>query len=211
MPDGQHLAHLVEALLLERRVAHREHFVDDEDARLEERRDRESDAHLHAARIELHLPLDRVLDLRELDDLVELLGHLLAGEPEERRVDEHVLAPGEIGMNPRHHLEQRTDAAVGLDGPGVREHDAGDDLEQGRLPRTVGTDDRQALAGLDIEGDVTKDPAPGVGSVRSPEPGGAGEMVSQQSSAAVAPEPLPDLIDMNAAVRRHRRIRFRVA
>ena len=68
-----HVAHPVEALLLERRVTDREHLVDDEDARLEERRDREAEPHLHAARVELHLPVDRVLDLGEGDDLVELV------------------------------------------------------------------------------------------------------------------------------------------
>ena len=33
----QHFAHALEALLLERRVAYREHLVDDEDVRLQER------------------------------------------------------------------------------------------------------------------------------------------------------------------------------
>ena len=45
---------------------------------LEERGDREPEPHLHAARVELHLPVDRVLELGERDDLVEALGDLLA-------------------------------------------------------------------------------------------------------------------------------------
>ena len=60
----QHVAHPVEAPLLERRVADREDLVDEEDVGIEERGDREAEAHLHAARIELHLPVDGVARAR---------------------------------------------------------------------------------------------------------------------------------------------------
>ncbi len=60
MTDEQHrpalradVLHLAEALTLERGVADREHFVDEQDVRLEVRRDRERQPHLHAARVVL--------------------------------------------------------------------------------------------------------------------------------------------------------------
>ena len=53
------------------RVADREHLVDEQDVGLEVGGDGEAEAHLHAARVELHLAVDGVLELGELDDLVE--------------------------------------------------------------------------------------------------------------------------------------------
>ena len=70
-PAGD-VAHLAEALLLERRVADRQHLVDEQDLRLEVRGDRERQAHVHAARVALHRRVDELLDLGERDDLVEL-------------------------------------------------------------------------------------------------------------------------------------------
>ena len=71
-PRPATLAHLAEALLLERRVADREHLVDEQDLRLEMRGDRERQAHVHAARVALHRGVEERLDLGERDDLVEL-------------------------------------------------------------------------------------------------------------------------------------------
>ena len=45
--------HLTETLLLERRVTDREHFVDDQDLRLEVGGDGERKSHVHAARVAL--------------------------------------------------------------------------------------------------------------------------------------------------------------
>ena len=45
------VAHLPEALLLERRVADGEHLVDDQDLRLQVRRHRERQPHVHAAEL----------------------------------------------------------------------------------------------------------------------------------------------------------------
>ena len=71
-PRARDLAHLAEALALERRVADREHLVDDQDLRLEVRGDGEREPQLHAARVALDGRVDEPLDLGELDDLVEL-------------------------------------------------------------------------------------------------------------------------------------------
>ena len=48
-PLARHVLHLAEALLLELRVADRQHLVDDQDLRLQVRRDRERQPHIHAA------------------------------------------------------------------------------------------------------------------------------------------------------------------
>ena len=71
-PPLRDVVHLAEALLLEARVADRQHLVDDQDLGLEVRGDGEREPHVHAARVVLHRRVDEPLDLRERDDLVEL-------------------------------------------------------------------------------------------------------------------------------------------
>ena len=82
------LADLAHALALERGVADREHLVDEHDLRVQVRRDREAEAHEHAARVALDRRVDERLDARELDDRVEPAGDLLAAEPEDRAVED---------------------------------------------------------------------------------------------------------------------------
>ena len=109
-PPLADVVHLAEALLLEPRVADREHFVDDQDLRLEVRRDREREPHVHAARVVLHRRVDEALDLGEGDDLVELARDLRAAHAENRAVQENVLAAGQLRMKPGADFEQRADA-----------------------------------------------------------------------------------------------------
>ena len=52
------------------------------------------------------------LDLGERDDLVELARDLRALHPENRAVEEDVLAPGQLGVKAGPDLEQRPDAAA---------------------------------------------------------------------------------------------------
>ena len=71
-PDSPSRLHAAEAAALELGVADGEHLVDEQDLRLEVRRDREGETHVHAARVALHRRVDEALDPGELDDLVEL-------------------------------------------------------------------------------------------------------------------------------------------
>ena len=136
-PLGGHVAHLAQALRLERGVADREHLVHEQDLGLEVRRDGERQAQVHAARVALHRRVDEPLDLGEGDDLVELARDLRAAHAEDRAVEVDVLAPGELGMEAGAHLEQRADAAVDLGAAGGRLGDAREDLEQRALARAV--------------------------------------------------------------------------
>ena len=79
------ILHPAEAAALELGVADGEHLVDEQDLRLEVRRDGEGEPHVHAARVALHRRVDELLDLGELDDLVELARDLAPLHAEDRR------------------------------------------------------------------------------------------------------------------------------
>ena len=107
------LADPVEALLLEAGITHREHFVDQQDRRLEEGSDGEAEPNLHPARIELDGSLDCVTDLGEVDDVVELRGDLLLLQSQDGAVEVDVLESGQIRMDPASHLEEHACTARG--------------------------------------------------------------------------------------------------
>src|SRR5439155_3678587 len=95
---------------------------------------------VHPRRIELHLCIDERLDAGEVDDLVEVLRRLLARETENRRIEKHVLAAGEVAVEAGAELQEGGKAAATLhETLGGREN-AADQLEQRRLARPVGTD-----------------------------------------------------------------------
>ena len=88
------------ALRLERRVADGEHLVEQEDLRIEMRRDGEAEPHVHARRVALHRRVDELTHARELDDAVELRVDLAPAHPHDRAAEIDVLAPGELGVEP---------------------------------------------------------------------------------------------------------------
>ena len=64
------LAHAVDAALLERLVAHREHLVDQQDLGVDVHRHGEAEPHEHARGVELHLVVHEVRELGEGHDVV---------------------------------------------------------------------------------------------------------------------------------------------
>ena len=144
----------VDALRLESFVTNGQHFVDYEDVGVDVDGDREGEAHVHAAGVELHLRIDEVLDLAELHDVVEdPLDHLL-GESQHRAVEEDVVATGELRLKSGPELQQRREAAANMDLARRRLQDAADALEQGRLARSVVADESHGLVRVDRETDV---------------------------------------------------------
>ncbi len=136
----------------------REDLVEQEHVRVEEGGDREAEAHRHPGRVRAHRPVDRVLELGERDDLVEARADLGPTEPLDRTVEEHVLAPGEVGVEPRAELEERADAPFGAHLPGRRLDDSRDHTQERRLARAVTADEPDRLAARDVERDVVERP-----------------------------------------------------
>jgi hypothetical protein len=143
------LEHLAEALSLEGLVADGEHLVEQQHVRVEMRRDREAEPHVHPRRVRAHRPVDRLLELGESDDLVEALADLRALQPVDRTVQEDVLAAREVGVEACAELQQRADPPPDGDAAPGRLDDPGDQAQQRRLPGAVPADEADGLARLD--------------------------------------------------------------
>jgi hypothetical protein len=101
-----HVTHLTQALLLKSRIAHRQHLVDDQDFWLQMGGDREPQLEPHAARVVLDRRVNETLDLGEGHDFVELRQDFAATHAQNGAVEEDVLAPRQLRVKTRPHLEQ---------------------------------------------------------------------------------------------------------
>src|SRR5262249_56738899 len=93
---------------------------------------------------------------------VELAADLRSIHPEDRAVEKHILAAGQLRMKPGAHLEQARHAALQLGAAFGRRRDARQDLEQRAFSGAVAADDADDLAGADVEADVAQGPEVGV-------------------------------------------------
>ena len=81
------------ALALKRQVAHREHFIEQQNIRLQMRRHRKRQADIHAAAVTLHRRIDELPNLRKIHDIVKLRGDFLPPHADDRPVQENVFPP----------------------------------------------------------------------------------------------------------------------
>ena len=102
-----------DALLLEGRVAHREHFVHDQDLRLQVRGDGEGQPHVHAAGVALHRRVDELPRRSEKATISSNLRVDLAlAHAEDGAVEIDVLAAGELRVEAGADLQQTGDLAL---------------------------------------------------------------------------------------------------
>ena len=90
-------------------VADREHFVDEQNFRLQVRCNGECEPDGHPARVALDRRIDELLDTSELDDLAKLALDLTALHSEDHAVEEDVLPTRELRMEPGTDFEQTSD------------------------------------------------------------------------------------------------------
>jgi hypothetical protein len=90
------------------------------------------------------------------NDLVEALADVRALQPEDRAVEEDVLASGEFGMEARAELEQRAIRTADIDVTFGRFDDARDDPQQRALARAVPSDEASVPPGSTWKEDVTE-------------------------------------------------------
>ena len=113
------LGDLAEALALELLVADGEHLVEQQHVGANVRGDGEPQTHVHPRRVRTHRQVDELLELGERDDLVHRLADRRPRQAVDRAVQIDVLTAGEIRVEPGPELEQRRNAAAGLDPPAV--------------------------------------------------------------------------------------------
>ena len=76
------------------------------------RGDGKSEPNLHPARVALDRRVEKAFDTGELDDLVEPADDLCPAHPEDRPVEEDILATRQLRMEACSDLQQRTDATA---------------------------------------------------------------------------------------------------
>ena len=151
-----HVAHLIDALLLKRQIAHGQHLVADQQVGGEMRRHREGELDVHARRIALDRRVDELLDLGELDDLPELGVHLCAAHAEDRAVEIDIVPAGQLVVEAGADFQQAGHAAMDADFALGGRGDAGDELQKRGFARAVQAHDGQRVAAVDAEAHVVQ-------------------------------------------------------
>src|SRR5919108_1141004 len=167
-PGMLEVENAVDALTLKGLVAHGEDLVQQQDVRLDMRRDRETETHVHAGGIRLHRKVDEAFELGERNDLVEPLADLLPLQSVDRAAQEDVLAPGELRMEAGAEFEQGPDPSADGDSARRGREDPGDETKQRRLPGAIPSHETDGLARLDLERDIPN--RPDVGRPQLPPP-----------------------------------------
>src|SRR5262249_9371685 len=98
---------LLEALLLESGVAHGEDLVDQQNLRVDLDRGGERKADEHPRGVVLELEVDELLELGERDHLVEAGTRLAPAESQHDRVEDDVVARGEVHVEADAQLDER--------------------------------------------------------------------------------------------------------
>src|SRR5215210_1672890 len=152
------VAHASEGAIPEVNVTDGEHFIHDQYFRVQVRSDGKGKTHEHAARIPLHRRVDELLELRELDNRVELSLYLRAVHAEDGTVQEDVLTSGELRMKAGSNLEQARYATskIGVALSGRR--DARKNLQQRALPCSVPPDYSDNITWVNIEAHIPERP-----------------------------------------------------
>src|SRR2546429_2323377 len=146
--------HLRKAFLLELCVAHGQHFIDNEDLRIQVRGHGECQSHIHPTRVTLDRRLEKSFGSGKIYDVVEFRVNLASAHAQYSSVQIHVFTSAKIRMKAGANVEQASYFSVqfgtaggGLDNP--RQY-----FQQRRFPGAVGADDAHNLSRIDLEADV---------------------------------------------------------
>src|SRR5438046_1125077 len=137
-------------------VAHREDLVEDENVPYGPERHSVGEAGGHTAREILDLQIGELLQTGESKDLLDGSPGLPERHAQDRRQDHHVVHGVELGIPTDAEFENRGHWRADHDGPGVRRVDAAEDLEQRALARSVAPHDRDRLAAIDLQVDLSQ-------------------------------------------------------
>src|SRR6202000_476444 len=151
-------AHLAKAFFLEGSIPDCEHLVDNQYLWLEMRSYGKRQANIHARGIPLHRRVQKLLDLAEGDDLIELTPNLRSGHSQNGAVQEDILPPGQLLMKAGAHLKQATHSAVQANSHLGRNRNAAQQLEHGALTGAVPADDADDFARFNLQRNAPERP-----------------------------------------------------
>jgi hypothetical protein len=146
------------AFRLERLVADRERFVDDENVGVGMGANGKSQSRHHAGRVILYLLIEKRTDSGKLGDRRKPPLHLVAFKPENRAADPRIFASCQRAVEAGAKRQDRRNAAMHLDAAGCRRGDAADDLQKRRLTGAVAADNADALALANFEAHIVEHP-----------------------------------------------------
>ena len=146
-----HLLEVAIALALKTDVSDRQCLVDDKYVGVHVDGGGEGQADIHTAGIGLDRPIDVLTDRRKRLDLGKFLIHAGAIHAHDGGIEIHVLASGKIGIESRAEFEKRRDATIAMDGARGRRQCPAKDFEEGRLPRSIGTNEADRLTPGNLE------------------------------------------------------------
>src|SRR5436853_5656710 len=154
--DG--FVHLRKAFLLELCVAHGQHFIDNEDLRIQVRSHGECQSHIHATRVTFDRRLEKSLGARKIYDFVEFRVNLAPAHTQDGSVQINVFTSAEIRMKASANVEQAAYFPVQFSAAGGGFDNPGEYFQQRRFPGAVGPDDAHNLSRVDLEIDVLQRP-----------------------------------------------------
>src|SRR6476661_3106200 len=170
--------------------------------------DRKPEAGLHSRAVAFHRRVEERLEAGKRHDVVEPGRDIGLRHPHDGALQEHVLAPREIGVKPRGHLDERTHASTHAAAASGGLHDSRQQLQRSRFAGAVRADDADGLAPRDLEAHVAKRPeflivelvidGPSEQSSNS-----GGDQVTQRIVTLAAPELLPDAVEGDDRIRHH--------
>src|SRR5215831_2395543 len=151
-------ANHVQAFLLKRRVGHRQDFVKQENLRVEMRGDGKAQTQIHPAGVSFSRRIEKLLDLREGDDLIKLPGDFAPAHTQDGPIQVDIFAAGEIGMKTCADAEQTTRAAKQICGAGRGSGGTRQDFQQRRFACAVAADNADNFSRRDLETDISQGP-----------------------------------------------------
>ena len=107
--------HFAETFFLKLGIPHRQHFIDDENLRIEVRGDGEGKPDIHAAGVALDRRVNEFFDSGKSDDFIEFSANLGPSHAQDGAIKENILSSGQLGVKARANLEQAGDASLDLD------------------------------------------------------------------------------------------------
>ena len=158
---------------MEGRIAHGQHFVDDQDFRFEVGRDGEREADVLPGTVALDGRVEVPADLGEFDDAVVLRQDFPAPHPEDTTGQEDVLPSGEFGVEAGADFEQTAEPAAKFYCAGGRHGDTTEHFQQCRFAGAVAAEQTDDFPGIDVERHIFDGPVDVVGG----RPAGAQEVL----------------------------------